>query len=125
VGGRSGGVYWVPASTYVLLRLCGDCVKAEVGEGMAIGLAPGVTSYRRDDALLTGKRGEWVLDEAEVRREAWYARLGAWNAAEGEGGAEMVGEEEVSMSRLQTAGALLVVPWSWLWLWSWSWSCRC
>jgi hypothetical protein len=86
---------------------------------MAIGLGPGVTSYRREDALLTGKRGEWVLDEAEVRREAWYARLGAWNAAEGEGegGAEMVGEDEVSMSRLQTASALLAVPWAR--------SCRC
>jgi hypothetical protein len=38
------------------------------------------------------------VDEVEVRREAWYARLGAWKAAEGEGGAEMVGDE-VSMSR--------------------------
>jgi hypothetical protein len=65
---------------------------------MAMGREAGVTSYRRDDAP-TVKRGEWALDEAEVRREAWYARLGAWKAAEGDEGAEMVGEDEVSMSK--------------------------
>jgi hypothetical protein len=57
----------------------------------------GGTSYRRD-AALTVKRGEAVLEEADVRREAWYAREEAWKAADGEGGAEMVGEDEVSMS---------------------------
>jgi hypothetical protein len=61
-----------------------------------------VTSYRRVDAP-TLKRGEWALEEADVRREAWYARLGAWKTAEGEGGADMVGEDEVSMSRLHGA----------------------
>jgi hypothetical protein len=64
-----------------------------------------VTSYRRDDAL-TAKRGEWALEEADVRREAWYARLGAWKAAEGDAGADMVGEDEVSMSRLHGARLL-------------------
>jgi len=64
-----------------------------------MGLAVEVPSYRRDEAPVTVKRGEWALEEADVRREAWYARLGAWKAAEGDGGAEMVGEDEVSMSR--------------------------
>jgi hypothetical protein len=70
-----------------------------IGMGTAAGLEVGVTSYRRDDAF-TVKRGEGALEEADVRREAWYARLGAWNAAEGDEGADMVGEDEVSMSRL-------------------------
>lgn len=81
------------------MRLCGDCAKAELGEGIGIGREVGAASYRRDEAPLTVKRGEWVLDEADVRREAWYARDGGWNAAEGDGGADMVGDE-VSMSRL-------------------------
>jgi hypothetical protein len=72
---------------------------------MAMGRDVGVTSKRRDDAPPMAKRGEWALEEAEVRREAWYARLGAWRAAEGDEGAEMVGEDEVSMSR-QHRGAL-------------------
>jgi hypothetical protein len=67
-----------------------------------MGREAGVTSYRREDAP-TVKRGEWALEEAEVRREAWYARLGAWKAAEGDEGAEMVGEDEVSMSRQHCA----------------------
>jgi hypothetical protein len=67
-----------------------------------------VTSYRRDDAL-TVKRGDWALEEADVRREAWYARLEAWKAVEGDGGADMVGEDEASMSRLHGARLLLVM----------------
>jgi hypothetical protein len=81
------------------LRLCGDgWAKAAEGDGIGMGREAGVTSYRRDDGP-TVKRGEWALDEAEVRREAWYARLGAWKAAEGDEGADMVGEDEASMSR--------------------------
>lgn len=49
--------------------------------------------------MLTAKRGEWALEEPDVRREAWYALVEEWeNASEGEGGAEIVGDE-VSMSR--------------------------
>jgi hypothetical protein len=69
-----------------------------------------VTSYRRDDGV-TAKRGECVLEEAEVRREAWYVRLGAWKTAEGDEEAEMVGDDEASMSRLQ-GGARLVLAMS-------------
>lgn len=40
-----------------------------------------------------------------MRREAWYGRWAAlWNAVEGEGGAEMVGDE-VSMSKVRRHGA--------------------
>jgi hypothetical protein len=69
-----------------------------------MGLVGGGMSYRRD-AALTVKRGEWVLEEVEVRREAWYAREEAWKAADGDGGADMVGEDdEVSMSRQHRVG---------------------
>jgi hypothetical protein len=70
--------------------------------GLVVVVVAEVTSYRRDDAP-TLKRGLWALEEADVRREAWYARLEAWKTAEGEGGADMVGEDEVSMSRLHGA----------------------
>jgi hypothetical protein len=41
-----------------------------------------------------------VQDEAEVRREAWYDGRWLWaKVVEGEGGAEMVGEDEVSIAR--------------------------
>jgi hypothetical protein len=80
------------------LRPCGDWATAEVGEGIVIGRELGGTSYRRD--ALT-KRGDWAVEEAEVRREAWYARAGVWKAVEGDGGAEIVGEDEASMSRLR------------------------
>jgi len=73
-----------------------------------------VASKRRDWAAVTAKRGECALDEAEVRREAcWYGRLGAWKAAEGEGGAEMVGECEVSMLGCARAKAVEEVARSW------------
>ena len=78
-----------------------------------MGLEVGAASYRRDEALLTVKRGEWALEEADVRREAWYARLGAWNAAEGDGGADMVGEDEASMSRLHRVRLLLEMRYRW------------
>lgn len=78
------------------MRTCGDWATAEEGEGIVIGRELGGTSYRRD--ALT-KRGEWAVEEAEVRLAAWYARAGVWKAVEGEGGAEMVGEDEASMSR--------------------------
>ena len=62
-------------------------------------------SKRRAGWELTAKRGEgvWAQDEAEVRREAWYDERCEWAAAtwkdvEGEGGAEMVGEDEVSIA---------------------------
>jgi hypothetical protein len=58
-----------------------------VGDGAGMGLA---ASYRREGAPLTVKRGEFVLEDADVRREAWYG-----------GGAEIVGDEEVSMSRVE------------------------
>lgn len=72
-----------------------------------MGRVVGVTSYRRDEAL-TAKRGDWAVEDVEVRREAWYARVGAWKAADGDEGAEMVGEDEASMSR-QHSGRRL--PW--------------
>jgi hypothetical protein len=64
---------------------------------MAMGRVVEVTSYRRDDGV-TVKRGEWALEEADGRREAWYVRLGAWKAAEGDEEAETVGDDEASMS---------------------------
>lgn len=70
--------------------------------GLVVVVVAAVTSCRRDDAP-TVKRGDWALEEADVCREAWYARLGAWKTAEGEGGADMVGEDEVSISRLHGA----------------------
>jgi hypothetical protein len=73
-----------------------------------MGRAVEVTSYRRDDGV-TVKRGEWVLEEAEVRREAWYVRLEAWKAAEGDEEAETVGDDEASMSRLQGARLLWAI----------------
>lgn len=76
-----------------------------MGEGIGIGRELGAPSYHRDEAPLTVKREEWALEDADVRREAWYARLDAWKAVEGEGGAEMVGEDEVSMSRLRRGAA--------------------
>jgi len=38
-----------------------------------------------------------VQDEVEVRRVAWYGRPCRWKAVEGEGGADMVGDVELSM----------------------------
>lgn len=69
-------------------------------------------SKRRDAWALTAKRGEGAQDEAEVRREAWYDErwaAAAWNEVEGEGGAEMVGEDEVSMARSVSASAAAAV----------------
>lgn len=71
VGGRPGGVYCVPASTYPLLRPWGEGSQAGTGEGAAIGcLGVCGASYRRAAAVLTAKRGECALEEAEARREA-------------------------------------------------------
>lgn len=58
------------------------------------------------------------MEEVEVRRAAWYERAGAWKAAEGDEGAEMVGEDEVSMSRQHRSGGALAMGWrSWGYGW--------
>lgn len=90
-------MYCVPASAYSLLLVCGDRVKAATGDCADAAGFEGSASNRRAGALLTGKRGEGAQEELDVRREAWYERACEWNAAEGEGGADMVGEEDVSM----------------------------
>jgi hypothetical protein len=46
--------------------------------------------------VVTAKRGEWALEDADVRREAWYGRwVGVWKVVLGEGGCEIVGEEVI------------------------------
>lgn len=98
VGGNPAGEYWVPASAYewALLVPCGE----DANSGTAFGVRAGCE--------LTAKRGEC---EAEVRRAAWYDErcecegpwlwpwAWAWKVVEGEGGADRVGDEEVSMAR--------------------------
>lgn len=78
--------------------------------GMGLEVAEEATSKRRD-APVRAKRGEWALEEVEVRRAAWYGRAGAWKAAEGDEGADMVGEDEVSMSRQRRSGEALAMDW--------------
>jgi hypothetical protein len=62
VGGKPGGVYWVPVSAYSLFRECGD--RAKTGTGDCADVDRGWA--RR----FTGGRGE-AAEEVEVRREAW------------------------------------------------------
>lgn len=89
------------------------------GEGANSGTALGVcgVSKRRAGWELTAKRGEGAAneaeDEAEGRREAWYdgrcecaaAAAAGWKAVEGEGGAERVGEDVVSIAVGPSASA--------------------
>lgn len=96
----------MPASAYSLFLIWGDRVKGGTGDCVEVAEAgwSGVSS-RRDAPLTWGrKRGEFecAQDEADVRREAWYGRACAWKAAEGEEGADMVGDE-VSMASLMQA----------------------
>jgi hypothetical protein len=87
---------------------CGEGANVGIGEGAEkFGLGVGGASNRRAAAVVTAKRGEWALEDADVRREAWYGRwLGVWNVVFGEVGAEMVGEE-VSMSVVPVVGLRL------------------
>jgi hypothetical protein len=78
------------------LRPCGEDATVETGEGAEKeGLGVCGVSNRRAAALVTAtKRGDWAVEDPEVRREAWYARwFGVWNVVLGDGGADMVGEE--------------------------------
>lgn len=76
-------MYCVPASAYSLLLLIwGERVNAGTNDCVQF-VAP---------LIICGNRGECALDEAEVRREAWYERACEWKAAEGEEGADMAGE---------------------------------
>lgn len=76
-------------------------VAVKAGRGVGVGGA----SRRRAAALLTAKRGEWAVDGADGRREAaWYGRWAeAWKAVDGEGEAEMVGDD-VSMATARAGG---------------------
>jgi len=95
----------VPESTYPLLRLWGEGANVGTGEGAEkAGFGVGGASNRREATVVTAKRGEWALEEADVRREAWYGRwLGVWKVVFGEGGCEIVGEE-VIMSLCRAGG---------------------
>lgn len=56
----------------------------------------GGASRRRVAEAVTAKRGECGVEEADVRREAWYGRWAEeWKAVLGEGGCEMVGEDVI------------------------------
>jgi hypothetical protein len=60
------------------------------------GFGVGGASNRREGTVVTAKRGEWALEDADVRLEAWYGRwLGVWKVVFGEGGCEIVGEEVI------------------------------
>jgi hypothetical protein len=75
------------------------------GEGAEkVALGVGGASNRREAAVVTAKRGEWALEDADVRLEAWYGRwLDVWKVVFGEGGCDMVGEE-VIMSWCRVCG---------------------
>ena len=79
------------------MRPCGEGADVGIGEGAEnIGLGAGGASNRRAAVVVTAKRGEWALEDADVRREAWYGRwLGVWKVVFGDVGAE-VGEESMS-----------------------------
>lgn len=83
---------------------CGDDVLLLLKSGTALGVC-GVSKRRAVCELTAWNSGEREVDEAEVRREAWYDErwlwapwVAAWKAVEGEGGAERVGEDEVSIA---------------------------
>ena len=81
-----------------------------LNNGTALGVC-GVSKRRAVWELTAKARGEWVQDEAEVRREAWYDERWLWaKAVEGDGGAEMVGDDEVSIARRQQQ-RVLCRPW--------------
>lgn len=67
------------------------------GEGAEkVGFGVGGASNRREATVVTAKRGEGALEDADVRLEAWYGRqLGVWKVVFGEGGCDIVGEEVI------------------------------
>lgn len=69
----------------------------DTGDGAEnVGFGVGGASNRRAGAVVTAKRGEGALEDADVRLEAWYGRwLGVWKAVFGEGGCDIVGEDVI------------------------------